>query len=93
MLEPLVDAWEEEPSCQIKMHLLTAAVKLFFKRPPEMQVLLYSRGLCLRTAPFHLCGFLDPCVDEQIKHERWGFVLGRDIVREAPRRQRWRAEM
>ncbi|CAN0553821.1 unnamed protein product, partial [Ectocarpus sp. 12 AP-2014] len=40
MLEPLVDAWEEEPSCQIKMHLLTAAVKLFFKRPPEMQSML-----------------------------------------------------
>lgn len=38
MLEPLVDAWEEEPSSDIKMHLLTAAVKLFFKRPPEMQV-------------------------------------------------------
>lgn len=38
MLEPLVDAWEEEPSTDIKMHLLTAAVKLFFKRPPEMQV-------------------------------------------------------
>lgn len=38
MLEPLVDAWEEEPSCEIKMQLLTAAVKLFFKRPPEMQV-------------------------------------------------------
>ena len=40
MLEPLVDAWEEEPSSDIKMQLLTAAVKLFFKRPPEMQVCL-----------------------------------------------------
>lgn len=38
MLEPLVDAWEEETSADIKMHLLTSAVKLFFKRPPEMQV-------------------------------------------------------
>lgn len=38
MLEPLVDAWEEEVSSDIKMQLLTAAVKLFFKRPPEMQV-------------------------------------------------------
>ena len=38
MLEPLVDGWEEEASCEIKMQLLTAAVKLFFKRPPEMQV-------------------------------------------------------
>lgn len=38
MLEPLVDAWDEEASSDIKMHLLTAAVKLFFKRPPEMQV-------------------------------------------------------
>lgn len=38
MLEPLVDAWEEEASVDIKMQLLTAAVKLFFKRPPEMQV-------------------------------------------------------
>eukprot|EP00903_Cladosiphon_okamuranus_P005431 g5417.t1 len=40
MLEPLVDAWDEEPSSDIKMHLLTAAVKLFFKRPPEMQSML-----------------------------------------------------
>lgn len=41
MLEPLVDAWEEEPSSDIKMQLLTAAVKLFFKRPPEMQVIFF----------------------------------------------------
>ncbi|CAN0008601.1 unnamed protein product, partial [Laminaria digitata] len=40
MLEPLVDGWEEEASCEIKMQLLTAAVKLFFKRPPEMQSML-----------------------------------------------------
>lgn len=38
MLEPLVDSWEEEFSVDIKMHLLTATVKVFFKRPPEMQV-------------------------------------------------------
>lgn len=38
MLEPLLDAWDEEISVDIKMQLLTAAVKLFFKRPPEMQV-------------------------------------------------------
>ena len=40
MLEPLVDSWEEESSVDIKMHLLTAAVKVFFKRPPEMQARL-----------------------------------------------------
>ena len=44
MLEPLVDGWEEEASCDIKMRLLTAAVKLFFKRPPEMQVRLAVGG-------------------------------------------------
>ena len=44
MLEPLVDGWEEETSCEIKMQLLTAAVKLFFKRPPEMQVRLAVGG-------------------------------------------------
>lgn len=38
MLEPLVDAWDDETSCDIKMQLLTALVKLFFKRPAEMQV-------------------------------------------------------
>lgn len=58
MLEPLVDAWEEEPSCEIKMHLLTAAVKLFFKRPPEMQVL--CRGLCFAHSSLRSVRFSRP---------------------------------
>jgi hypothetical protein len=34
------DAYSEESSVEVKMQLLTAAMKLFFKRPPEMQSML-----------------------------------------------------
>jgi hypothetical protein len=34
------DAYSEESSVEVKMQLLTAAMKLFFKRPPQMQSML-----------------------------------------------------
>ncbi|XP_048580175.1 AP-4 complex subunit beta-1-like isoform X2 [Nematostella vectensis] len=40
MLEAQVEHIEEEQSAEIKLQLLTAAMKLFFKRPPECQDLL-----------------------------------------------------
>ena len=40
LLEPLVDAVAQEVSTLVKCELLSAATKLFFKRPPEMQAML-----------------------------------------------------
>lgn len=39
-IEILNNKYEEEQSNQIKLSLLTASMKLFFKRPPEMQKIL-----------------------------------------------------
>ena len=36
MLEAIVDDYEDEASSEVKLALLTAAVKVFFQRPPEM---------------------------------------------------------
>jgi len=40
LLEPLVDGVAEEPSVQVRCELLTATVKLLFKRPPELQAMM-----------------------------------------------------
>jgi hypothetical protein len=40
LLEPLIDAVGAEPSVQVRCELLTATVKLFFKRPPELQAMM-----------------------------------------------------
>jgi len=40
MLEPIIGSYEDEQSALVKLHALTAAMKLFFKRPPEMQNML-----------------------------------------------------
>jgi vesicle coat complex subunit len=40
VLEPLIDDFNNEKDSSIRLELLTASVKLFFKRPPEMQKLL-----------------------------------------------------
>ncbi|KAL5975900.1 hypothetical protein ACLOJK_020228 [Asimina triloba] len=37
ILESLIDNWEEEHSAEVRLHLLTAALKCFFRRPPETQ--------------------------------------------------------
>jgi len=40
MLEPLIDNFASENAPEVKLALLTAATRLFFKRPPEMQAML-----------------------------------------------------
>lgn len=40
LLEPIIDDYGEEHSSTVKLHTLSAAMKLFFKRPPEMQAML-----------------------------------------------------
>ncbi len=40
LLESVIDSYAEEQSVAIKLNVLTAAMKLFFKRPPEMQAML-----------------------------------------------------
>jgi len=40
LLEPIIDEYDEETSPTVKLHTLSAAVKLFFKRAPEMQAML-----------------------------------------------------
>jgi AP-4 complex subunit beta-1 len=40
LLEPLIDTYADEASATVRLELLTAAMKLFFKRPPEMQKML-----------------------------------------------------
>lgn len=47
MLEPIIDSYAEEVSIDIKLQMFTAAMKLFFKRPPEMQKML---GRLLKSA-------------------------------------------
>jgi vesicle coat complex subunit len=49
MLEPIIDNIyaDEQSSVVIKLQILTTALKLFFKRPPEMQAML---GRLLRLA-------------------------------------------
>uniref|UniRef100_A0A804NGM9 Beta-adaptin-like protein n=1 Tax=Zea mays TaxID=4577 RepID=A0A804NGM9_MAIZE len=37
ILENLVENWDEEHSPEVRLHLLTAVMKCFFKRPPETQ--------------------------------------------------------
>jgi len=40
LLEPMIDSFLEEPSGAVRLEMLTAAVKLFYCRPPEMQLML-----------------------------------------------------
>jgi hypothetical protein len=40
VLEPLIDAYATETSVDVKLALLTATCRLFFKRPPEVQNML-----------------------------------------------------
>ncbi|KAJ4959242.1 hypothetical protein NE237_026353 [Protea cynaroides] len=37
ILESLIDNWDDEHSAEVRLHLLTAILKCFFKRPPETQ--------------------------------------------------------
>jgi AP-4 complex subunit beta-1 len=40
LVEPYIDNYAEETSGSVRMELLTASMKLFFKRPPEMKAML-----------------------------------------------------
>lgn len=42
VLEPALASFEEEPDPRVRLELLTAAAKLFFKRPPEMRAMLQN---------------------------------------------------
>lgn len=52
ILESLTENWEEEPSAEVRLHLLTAVMKCFFKRPPETQKVL-GAALAAGLADFH----------------------------------------
>ncbi|KAJ0809025.1 putative clathrin/coatomer adaptor, adaptin-like, armadillo-like helical, TBP domain superfamily [Helianthus annuus] len=51
-LEGLIDEWEDEPSPEVRLHLLTAVMKCFFRRPPETQKALGS-ALAAGLADMH----------------------------------------
>lgn len=40
LLEPMIDGFLDEPNAAVRLEMLTAAVKLFFCRPPETQKML-----------------------------------------------------
>jgi len=40
LLEPIIDSYDDETSTEVKMALLTAVLKLFFARPPEVHGML-----------------------------------------------------
>ncbi|GAB4837274.1 hypothetical protein Ancab_002176 [Ancistrocladus abbreviatus] len=52
ILESLIENWEEEDSAEVRLHLLTAAMKCFFRRPPETQKAL-GAALAAGIADFH----------------------------------------
>ncbi|VVB14127.1 unnamed protein product [Arabis nemorensis] len=52
ILENLIENWEEEHSAEVRLHLLTAAMKCFFKRAPETQKAL-GTALAAGIADFH----------------------------------------
>lgn len=46
LLEPLIDSYNEEVSASVRIELLSASMKLFFKRPPEVQKMLGRYDQC-----------------------------------------------
>ncbi|KAM7274728.1 hypothetical protein ACFE04_016594 [Oxalis oulophora] len=52
VLESLIENWEEEHFAEVRLHLLTAVMKCFFKRPPETQKAL-GAALAAGLADFH----------------------------------------
>ncbi|KAI5354673.1 PREDICTED: beta-adaptin [Prunus dulcis] len=52
ILESLIENWEDEHSAEVRLHLLTAVMKCFFKRPPETQKSL-GAALAAGLADFH----------------------------------------
>lgn len=39
-MEDIINKMDEESSVEVKLQLLTATMKMFFKRPPECQEML-----------------------------------------------------
>ncbi|XP_021835288.1 beta-adaptin-like protein A [Spinacia oleracea] len=52
ILESMIENWEEEDSAEVRLHLLTASMKCFFRRPPETQKAL-GTVLAAGIADFH----------------------------------------
>ncbi|KAK0572494.1 hypothetical protein LWI29_032332 [Acer saccharum] len=52
ILESLIENWDEEHSAEVRLHLLTAVMKCFFKRAPETQKAL-GAALSAGLADFH----------------------------------------
>ncbi|XP_059658027.1 beta-adaptin-like protein A [Cornus florida] len=52
ILESLIDSWEDEDSAEVRLHLLTAVMKCFLRRPPETQKAL-GAALAAGLADFH----------------------------------------
>ena len=91
MLEEVVKSVSEESSSSVKLQLLSAVMKMFFKRPPECQDMLgrlleHSIGngafyICYRHGLVHLCVIADEEVDMDV-HDRgmlYYRLLKRDV--------------
>ncbi|KAL8499231.1 hypothetical protein ACS0TY_022274 [Phlomoides rotata] len=52
ILESLVENWDEEHSSEVRLHLLTAVMKCFLRRPPETQKAL-GAALAAGLADYH----------------------------------------
>ncbi|KAK6129696.1 hypothetical protein DH2020_036562 [Rehmannia glutinosa] len=52
ILESLIENWDEEHSAEVRLHLLTAVIKCFLRRPPETQKAL-GAALASGLADFH----------------------------------------
>ncbi|KAF4373625.1 hypothetical protein F8388_025319 [Cannabis sativa] len=61
VLEGLIENWDEEHSAEVRLHLLTAVMKCFFKRSPETQKAL-GAALAAGLADFHQTSdFINSC--------------------------------
>ena len=61
ILEALIDSFPEETDNLVKMELLTATMKLFFKRPPELKNMLAKLlRMAINTAPATSAPLLPP---------------------------------
>ncbi|XP_073129436.1 beta-adaptin-like protein A [Henckelia pumila] len=52
ILESLIENWDEEHSAEVRLHLLTAVMKCFLRRPPETRQAL-GAALAAGLADFH----------------------------------------
>ncbi|KAM7493242.1 hypothetical protein LguiB_027851 [Lonicera macranthoides] len=52
ILESLIENWDDEDSAEVRLHLLTAVMKCFLRRPPETQQAL-GAALAAGLADFH----------------------------------------